>query len=150
FIQPVAIDPLFENYEPLSVSHPELVNSIEVLLNRAGISIPPQHIYLLKVSDKSTEVDASSEGFGPTKRIFVTDTIIASESRAALLNTLGHEIGHYMFTLDWIVFAMCLPLSLVLLNFINQLFAWTLKRWGKPWNIRGPMIGRRFLFLLSS
>lgn len=90
------------------------------------------------MSDKSTEVDASSEGFGPTKRIFVTDTIIASESRAALLHTLGHEIGHFMFTLDWIVFAFCIPLSLVLLYFINRLFVRTLRRWGARWNIRGP------------
>lgn len=44
FIQPIAIDPLFETYEPLSVSNPELVSSIEVLLGRASVSIPPQHI----------------------------------------------------------------------------------------------------------
>lgn len=137
FIQPIAIDPLFETYEPLSVSNPELVSSIEVLLGRARISIPSQHIYLLKVSDKSTEVDASSEGFGPTKSIFVTDTMIASESRAALLHTLGHEIGHYLFTVDWIVFAICIPLSLALLYFSDRLFVWTLGRWGKQWNLRG-------------
>lgn len=136
-VQPVVIDPLFETFEPLSKSHPDLVDSIEVLLDRAGLVIPPQHIYLLKVGDKSTEVDASSEGFGPTKRIFVTDTIIASEPRAALLHTVGHEIGHFMFTLDWIVFAICVPLSLAVLYLIDRILGWSLARWGAKWRIRG-------------
>lgn len=39
FIQPV-VDSLFETYEPLSVSHPDLVDSIEALLGRAGIKYP--------------------------------------------------------------------------------------------------------------
>src|SRR5215469_3326367 len=118
FLQPVVIDPFIETFEPLGKSHPELVDSID----RAGLVIPSQHIYLLKVGEKSTEVDASSEGFGPTKRIFVTDTIIASEPRAALLHTVGHEIGHFMFTLDWIVFAICVPVSLAVLYFIDRIF----------------------------
>ena len=138
FVQPILIDPLFNNFEPLDASHPELVDSIEKLLDRVGLAIPREHIYLLKVSDKTTEVDAASEGFGPTKRIFITDTIIASEPGPAILHTLGHEIGHYMLSLDWIVFAICVPLSLGLLFVIDRLFVWALVRWGQAWSIRGP------------
>lgn len=138
FIQPIAVDPLFNTFELLDKSHPELVDSIETLLNRARLVIPREHIYLLKVSDKTTEVDASSEGFGPTKRIFVSDTIIASEPGPAIMHTLGHEIGHYMLNLDWIVFAFGVPLSLGLLYFIDRLFVSALVRWGPAWTIRGP------------
>jgi len=138
FIQPVAIDPLFNTIEPLNRSNPELVNSIEVLLGRAGLEIPPKHIYLLKVNDKSTRVDASSEGFGPTKSIFVWDTQIASERGPAILHTLGHEIGHFKIPLDWIVFAICVPLSLALVYLIDRVFTAALGRWGQQWNIRGP------------
>jgi STE24 endopeptidase len=138
FVQPILIDPLFNTLEPLDATHPELVDSIEKLLGRAMLTIPREHIYLSKVGDKSTEVDASSEGFGPSKRIFVTDTIIVSEPGAAILHTLGHEIGHYMLSLDWIVFVICLPLSLSLLYFVDQAFVLTLARWGTPWSIRGP------------
>jgi STE24 endopeptidase len=138
FVQPILIDPLFNNFEPLEASHPELVDSIQRLLDRAGLAIPREHIYLLKVSDKTTEVDAISEGFGPTKRIFVTDTIIASEPGPAILHTLGHEIGHYMLSLDWIVFTICVPLALSSLFFIDRLFVWALAHWGQAWGIRGP------------
>ena len=40
FVQPILIDPLFNNFEPLDASHPELVGSIEKLLDRAGLDIP--------------------------------------------------------------------------------------------------------------
>jgi len=138
FVQPILIDPLFNTFEPLDVTHPELVDSIEKLLGRAKLTIPREHIYLLKVGDKSTEVDASSEGFGPSKRVFVTDTIIVSEPGAAILHTLGHEIGHYVLSLDWIVFVICLPLSLALLCFTDRVFVLALARWGATWSIRGP------------
>jgi Zn-dependent protease with chaperone function len=137
FVQPILIDPLFNDFEPLDASHPKLVDSIQRLLDRAGLAIPREHIFLLKVSDKTTEVDATSEGFGPTKRIFVTDTIIASEPGPAILHTLGHEIGHYMLILDWIIFAICVPLSLGFLFFIDRFFVWTVARWGQAWGIRG-------------
>jgi STE24 endopeptidase len=138
FLQPVAIDPLFNTIQPLDDSHPELVDAIEKLLSRSRLVIPREHINLLKVSDKSTVVDASSEGFGPTKRIFVSDTIIASEPGSAILHTLAHEIGHYMLWLDWIVFAISVPLSLGMLYLIHRAFVVVLAGWGKQWNIRGP------------
>jgi STE24 endopeptidase len=138
FIQPVVIDPLFNTIEPLDKSNPELVNSIETLLNRAQLEIPRKHIYLLKVNDKSTQVDASSEGFGPTKSIFVWDTQIASEPGPAILYTLGHEIGHFKIPLDWIVFAIGVPLSLALVYLVDRVFKAALVRWGLEWDIRGP------------
>lgn len=138
FLQPVAIDPLFDPIEPLNRSNPELVETIEKLLSRARLAIPQSHIYLVKVSDKSAQVDAYSEGFGPTKSIFVSDTQIASEPGPAILQTLGHEIGHFKMPLDWIVFAISVPLSLALIYLIDQVFTKALSRWGQAWNIRGP------------
>jgi STE24 endopeptidase len=137
-IQPVFIDPWFNTLEPLGVSHPELVDTIKVLLARAGPVIPPEHFYLLKGGDKSIEVDASSEGFGPTKRVFVWDTAIAAEPGPLILHTLGHEMGHYTLLLDRITIAICIPLSLGVLYIINRLLVQVLARWGDEWHIRGP------------
>jgi STE24 endopeptidase len=136
FAQPIAIDPLFDTFEPLGKTHPDLVNSAEKLLARAGLDIPPEHIYLAKVSDKTTAPDAYAEGLGPTKRIFIEDTIIASESSAAILHTVGHEIGHYTLAADWIAFGISVPVLLGLLYVIDRLFEWSLGRWGAQWNIR--------------
>jgi STE24 endopeptidase len=92
FIQPVVLDPLFNNLEPLDRSHPELVDSIEAIVTRAGLVLPREHIYLLKISDKSTGEDAFSDGFGPTKRIYVSDTLISREPVPATLVLVAHEI----------------------------------------------------------
>ena len=138
FIQPVLIHPLFNTMEPLNRSNPELVHSIETLLDRAGLAIPANHLYQVESSDKSSRIDAYSEGFGPTKSIFVLDAEIASEPGPAILHTLGHEIGHFKIPFDWIVFAISLPLSLALLYLIDRVFRGVLVRWGQPWNIRSP------------
>ena len=138
FIQPVVIDPLSNTFETLDRSHPELVDSIEAIVARGGLVIPREHIYLLKVGDKSTAEWATSEGFGPTKRIFVSDTIIASEPGTAILPQLAHEIGHYVLLLDWISFAIGVFLSLGLLYLVDRVFIWAVARWGNEWKIRGP------------
>ena len=110
FIQPVMLDPLFNNFEPLDRSHPELVDSIEAIVTRAGLVLPREHIYLLKISDKSTGEDAFSDGFGPTKRIYVSDTLISREPVPATLLLVAHEIGHHKMALDWFEFAVAVLL----------------------------------------
>lgn len=138
FLQPVVIDPLLNTFEPLDRSHPELVDSIETIVARARLVIPREHIYLLKVSDSSTQEWATSEGFGPTKRIFVTDTFLSSEPGAAILPQIAHEIGHYVLLLDWIAFVIAAFLSLEFLFVLDRLLVWSIARWGHEWKIRGP------------
>ena len=138
FIQPVVLDPLFNNFEPLDRSHPELVDSIEAIVARAGLVLDREHIYLLKISDKSTGEDAFSDGFGPTKRIYVSDTLISREPVPATLLLVAHEIGHHKMVLDWVEFALAVLFSLGLLYAINRLFVAAIARWGKQWNIRSP------------
>lgn len=135
FIQPVVIDPLVDTFEPLDRSHPELVDSIEAMVARAGLYIPREHIYLLKLGDSSTGDDAYSEGFGPTKSIFISDTIIATEPSAVILPLVAHEIGHYRIVLDWIEFAVAVVLSLGILYFVNRLLGTLVARWGQHWSI---------------
>ena len=138
FIQPVVLDPLFNNFEPLDRSHPGLVDSIEAIVARAGLVLPREHIYLLKIGDKSTGEDAFSDGFGPTKRIYVSDTLIAREPVPATLLLVAHEIGHHKMVLDWVEFAVAVLLSLGLLYAINCLFVAAIARWGRQWDIRSP------------
>lgn len=138
FLQPVVIDPLFNTFEPLGRSHPALVDSIETMVARAGLFIPRDHIYLLKVEDQSTGEDAYSEGFGPTKCIFISDTIIANESNGAILSLVAHEIGHYRMVLDWVEFAIVVLLSPGLLYLVDRLFVTLVGVRGQQWGIRGP------------
>jgi STE24 endopeptidase len=115
-----------------------LVDSIEKIVARAGLVLPREHIYLLKVSDKSTGENAFSDGFGPTKRVYISDTLISAEPTPATLVFVAHEIGHHMMILDWVEFAVAAVLSLALLYGVNRVFVGAIARWGKDWNIRGP------------
>ncbi len=94
-VEPLVIEPMFYRYEPLSARHPELVRSIEHVLDRAGIVIPPERLFEMQASEKTNSLNAYVSGFGPSKRVVLYDTIIAKENGPPLLTTVGHELGHY-------------------------------------------------------
>jgi STE24 endopeptidase len=94
-VEPVIIEPMFYDYQPLGAQHPELVGDIERILVRAGIVIPPDRLYEMKASEKTNALNAYVSGFGPSKRVVLYDTIIAKEKGPPLLATVGHELGHY-------------------------------------------------------
>jgi STE24 endopeptidase len=94
-VEPVIIEPMFYDYQPLGAEHPELVGDIERILDRAGIAIPPDRLYEMKASEKTNSLNAYVSGFGPSKRVVLYDTIIAKEKGPPLLTTVGHELGHY-------------------------------------------------------
>jgi hypothetical protein len=68
FAAPYVLDPLFNKIEPLAQSDPALVQQLEHVAARGGISIPPQRMFLMKASAKSTELNAYVTGFGASKR----------------------------------------------------------------------------------
>ncbi len=53
WIEPYVIEPLFNQFLPLSAEHPELVAPIEGLLARAGVSIPSAQLFEMRASVKT-------------------------------------------------------------------------------------------------
>ena len=96
FAEPLIIDPLFNHFEPLSRSHPELVAQLERVVARSGEKIPPDHMFLMKASEKTTEMNAYVTGFGSSKRVVVWDTSLNKSSQDEVLFIFGHELGHYV------------------------------------------------------
>jgi Zn-dependent protease with chaperone function len=96
FAEPLIIDPLFNHFEPLSRSHPELVAQLERVVERSGEKIPPDHMFLMKASEKTTEMNAYVTGFGSSKRVVVWDTSLKKSSQDEVLFIFGHELGHYV------------------------------------------------------
>jgi Zn-dependent protease with chaperone function len=74
FAAPVVLDPLFNRFEPLAKSNPELTAQLQNLARSAGLEIPQSRIFLMHASDKVTTYNAYVTGFGATKRIVVWDT----------------------------------------------------------------------------
>ena len=96
FISPIVIDPLFNKFEPLDQTNPQLVTAIQQVTHRGGMDIPRDRMFLMKASEKVTTLNAYVTGFGPSKRVVVWDTTIQHASTPETLFVFGHEMGHYV------------------------------------------------------
>jgi Zn-dependent protease with chaperone function len=96
FAAPVVLDPLFNRFEPLAKSNPELTAQLQSLAHSSGIEIPQARIFLMHASDKVTTYNAYVTGFGATKRIVVWDTTARDLTLPQTLFIFGHEMGHYV------------------------------------------------------
>ena len=136
FASPYIIDPLFNKFEPLTKSNPQLVAQLEqVVAKGKGIVIPPERMFLMKASDKVTTLNAYVTGFGASKRVVVWDTSIAKGTPDEILFIFGHEMGHYV--LGHIVTSILFSFLLILVSFFIgfHLFQFLLRRFGPQWRI---------------
>jgi STE24 endopeptidase len=138
FIEPFVIEPMFFTFAPLSQKDPELVAQIERVVQRAGLTIPPERMFWMKASEKTNAMNAYVSGLGASKRVVVWDTNIAKESIPEILSDFGHEMGHYVLGHIWKGLAFTAGLLFVLFYLGFRCLGWMLKRWGSGWGIRGP------------
>lgn len=95
FIEPLG-EPIFDKFEPLAKSNPELVAKLETVVARTGTAIPPERMYLMKASLKTNGLNAYVSGLGATKRVVVWDTTAGRIPDDEILFIFGHESGHYV------------------------------------------------------
>jgi STE24 endopeptidase len=136
YLEPMVIEPLFYRFEPLSATHPALVEQLEKLVGRGGLAIPPDRMFEMKASEKLNSLNAYVSGFGGSKRVVVWDTTLQHLTTPETLFVFGHEMGHYVLghirnSLLW------LSLLLLALLFLGSyILRWTIARWGIKWGIR--------------
>jgi len=152
FIQPVWIDPLFNKFEPLSDRHADLVADLERVVHRAGMDIPPQRMFEMKASEKTTQLNAYVTGFGSTKRVVVWDTTMQHLDSPQTMFVFGHEMGHYVLGHIPKMLGIFLALLLALYYLGYRLANWLVERYGAGWGIRDLSDWASFplLFLLFS
>jgi STE24 endopeptidase len=136
FIMPIFIDPLFNKFELLEAKNPKLVEEIEKVTQRGGLSIPRSRMYEMKASEKVTTLNAYVTGFGASKRVVVWDTTIQKMPMPETLFVFGHEMGHYV--LHHVLYGMVAGAMglLVALYILFHLSNWTFARFGARWQIR--------------
>lgn len=137
FLQPIVVDPLFHQFEPLQQKDPALAAELERMAHRAGVDIPPSRMYWMGASEKSTELNAYVTGLGSSKRIVVWDTAIAKMTTPQIVFVVGHEMGHYVLNhvpKGAAIFAVGLFIVFYLVYFCLERM---LRRWGEGWRIRG-------------
>jgi STE24 endopeptidase len=136
FLEPLVIDPLFNKFEPLDKSNPQLVDAIQKVTQRGGLEIPRDRMFLMKASEKVTTLNAYVTGFGPSKRVVVWDTTIQKASTPETLFVFGHEMGHYVLNhivIGIVATAVGLFISFYLLYVISN---WAFSRFQQRWHMR--------------
>jgi Zn-dependent protease with chaperone function len=124
---PVFIDPLFNDFGPMS--DPALEAEILALAERAGIE--GSRVFEVDKSLDTNAINAYVTGLGATKRIVLWDTIIAKLPRDELLVVMGHELGHYVLghvRNSMLLALLAIPLTLWLFHVCAT---WSLARFGE-------------------
>lgn len=136
FVEPFLLEPMFFKFASLQEKDPALVTQIERVVERSGLSIPPNRMFWMKASDKTPLMDAYVTGLGASKRIVVWDTTIEKETTPEIVSVVGHEMGHYVLGHVWkgLIFSMVVLFVLLYLGY--RCVGWALARWGPGWGIR--------------
>jgi STE24 endopeptidase len=137
FLQPLIIDPLFHKFEPLAQKDPALTVALEKMVQRAGENIPPERMFWMGASEKSTTLNAYVTGFGASKRIVVWDTTIAKMDTPQIVMVAGHEMGHYVLHHIPKELAIAAAGLFIILYIGYRTIGWLLARRGAQWDIRG-------------
>jgi STE24 endopeptidase len=91
-ITPVWVDPLFNDYEPMT--NKVLESKVLALAQRAGIS--GSRVYQVDKSADTKLVNAYVTGIGSTKRIVLWDTLLEKLRDRQILFVTAHEMGHFV------------------------------------------------------
>lgn len=135
FIAPVVLDPLFNNFTPLAKTDPALVDQLERVAARGHLDIPPDRIFLMDASRRSTAPNAYVTGLGASKRIVVWDTTLRAEKPDEILFTYGHEQGHYVLHHVLKGLAWSVPIIFIFYWMGAGLLGWMIRQRGAAWGM---------------
>lgn len=141
-LYPVVLMPLFNEVRP--VQDPQVIAMIHRLADRAGVKV--EQVRELRVSDKSTRVNAMVTGLGPTKQVVLYNTLTQQLSPVEVEVVLAHELAHAVhgdLLTSWMLHTALGGLSLALA-------AWMLREMQgvAPLNLPAPHAARGLALLL--
>lgn len=132
YIQPVVIDPLYNEFTRLD--NPVLETRILELADKADI--PANRVFEADMSEKTNAYNAYVNGIGASLRIVLWDTLHRLEE-PEILQIVAHEIGHYdLHHLEWSAFG-AVASSFFVLWIGSSVLGWVIGRWGKAWGVKG-------------
>jgi STE24 endopeptidase len=137
FVAPIILDPMFNTFEPLEKTQPQLVTEIERETQRGGLTIPRDRMFEMKASEKVTTYNAYVTGLGATKRVVVWDNTSRDLTVPETLFVFGHEMGHYVLDHIYKGLVFYAVMSCVGFWLGRRMVLAILARWGEQWRIRG-------------
>lgn len=125
-VLPKLIIPLFYKLRPLPEG--ELKQSISLLCERSGL--PVSGVYEILFSEKTKKANAAVVGIGKSRRMLLSDTLLARYTRPEIEMVVAHELGHHAekhiqrsilfdFTLAFLGFYLLSLLSARLVSFLR-------------------------------
>lgn len=126
FIGPVLLAPLFYRFKPLQDS--TLRSRFEALATKAGV--PVLGVFEMGASAKTRRTNAAVMGFGRTRRIVITDTMLQTYSPEETESVLAHELGHQRYHDLWTGVAVGALVSLAMWSVAAFAYASTYRTFG--------------------
>ena len=124
-LAPVVLLPLFYDFKPLD--RPRLVERLLTLANRAGTRV--LGVFEWRLSDRTRKANAALAGLGRTRRILLSDTLLAEHSDDEIEVILAHELAHHVYrdiwfglALEWLLIVAGLYLSDTVLSRLANSF----------------------------
>ena len=96
-LAPVLLLPLFYEFKPLD--REALVRRLVGLAERAGARV--MGVFEWRLSDKTRKANAALAGIGQTRRIIISDTLLAEHSDDEIEVILAHELAHHVHHDIW-------------------------------------------------
>jgi Zn-dependent protease with chaperone function len=96
-LAPVVLLPLFYEITPLSRDH--LRDRLVALAGKAGTRIAG--VFEWRLSDRTKKANAALAGIGRTRRILLSDTLLAEHSDDEIEVILAHELAHHVYRDIW-------------------------------------------------
>ncbi|MBT3555882.1 MAG: M48 family metallopeptidase [Chloroflexi bacterium] len=118
---PVLLLPLFYKFQPIPEG--ELKDRLFALADQIGTHV--QGIYVWHLGDKTSKANAAVTGWGRTRRIIISDTLIESNSIEEIEVVMAHELGHHVRWDVWKMLAVSTALIFISFFVIDlALAAW--------------------------
>jgi STE24 endopeptidase len=96
-LAPVLLMPLF--YEITPLTRDALRDRLLALANKAGTQIAG--VFEWRLSDRTRKANAALAGIGRTRRILLSDTLLAEHSDDEIEVILAHELAHHVYRDIW-------------------------------------------------
>jgi Zn-dependent protease with chaperone function len=131
-VQPVVLDPLFNDYKPLPAG--ELRDSILALAKKTRV--PVDDVFWYDASRQTKRISANVAGLGGTARIALNDNLVNGTSLPEIRAVMGHEMGHYVLHHGiklGLGFTLAFGIAYVV---INRLFGRLQRGHGERWGVR--------------
>lgn len=131
YIQPVVIDPLYNDFT--SLTDKELEEEILSMADKAHI--PADRVFEVNMSEKTNAMNAYVSGIGDNLRIVLWDTTLNKLDDDEVLFIMAHEMGHYVMDHLYGNLVGALATSFIGLYLAYRLLGKMIRKWGDSWGI---------------